>query len=194
MIDPIRELKVRAERLHQGVAAGAPPSLSRLSLLPELRRASAADLAAFAARIQRKHCLAAVAREAGFQSWEHAARVLRGDARESDHGELLYPKGMGAFLNHWFATYDEAGAVHGQRGGYLLAYKRQYFIAERDYVATTLALDPDDKDWAAIGFDWPRPRNREARRRLYGKLLAANRDASGRIPPPSPNENYLSRG
>jgi hypothetical protein len=178
MIDPSRELKVRAEILHHAVATGDAPSTLRLRALPELRRADAGALGAFAARIQRKHCLAAVAREAGFETWEHALRVLRGESGETDHGELLYPKGASAFLNHWFATYDEAHAVHVERGGYLLAYKRHYFLVERDYVATTLALDPDDADWAAIGFDWPRPRDPSARRHLYGKLLAARREAA----------------
>ena len=100
MIDPIRELKVRAEILHHAVATGDAPSTLRLRALPELRRADAGALGAFAARIQRKHCLAAVAREAGFETWEHALRVLRGESGETDHGELLYPKGASAFLNH----------------------------------------------------------------------------------------------
>jgi hypothetical protein len=181
MIDPIRELKIRAEVLHHGVTAGAPSASERLRALPELRRADSEGLATFVANVQRKHCLAVVARESGFQTWEHASRVIAGEASEAgetDYGELLSPKGASTFLNHWFASYDEARAVHVEQGGYLLAYKRHCFIAGRDYVAVTLRLDPDDADWAAIGFDWLRPRDPGARRRLYGKLLATKREAA----------------
>jgi hypothetical protein len=178
MIDPIRELNIRAKLLHHDVDAGVASAAERLRALPELRRASAEQLTAFASRIQRKHCLAAAAREAGFQGWEHAIRVLGGDEGEPDHGELLCPKNAATFLNHWFANYDEAREVHAASGGYLLAFRRQTFIAGRDYVATTLALDPDDADWTAIAFDWVRPRSAPARRRLYGKLLGRRREVS----------------
>jgi hypothetical protein len=181
MVDPVRELKIRAELLHHSVAAGAVPAIERLRALPELRRASPAELATFAERSQRKHCLAAVARELGFTGWDHASRVLGGEVDEPDFGALLYPNVTATFLNHWFATYEEARAarVEGQgAAAYLLAYKRQSFIVGRDYVATTLGLDPDDRDWATIGFDWIRPRYPWARRSLYGKLLAARREAA----------------
>ena len=174
MIDPVRELKIRAELLHHGVSAGAAPATERLRALPELRRATAEELASFAARAQRKHCLTAVARELGFEGWEHASRVLGGETSESDYGAPLYPAGASAFLNRWFSNYEEARAALAE-GSYLLAYKRHAFLAEREYVASALALDPDDDDWRAIGFDWLRPRNPEARRRLYGKLLTAKR-------------------
>ena len=177
-IDPIRELNVRAKLLHPAVAAGEERAVVRLRFLPELRRASAEDLAAFAARIQRKHCLAAIAREAGFLGWEHATRVLGGDEGELDHGELLCPRGAGAFLNEWFSTYADARRVHLERGGYLLGFRRQCFIAGREYVASTLRLDPDDADWTALGFDWLRPRSALARRSLYGKVLAGTREAA----------------
>jgi hypothetical protein len=178
MIDPVRELKIRAELLHKDVAAGDDVATARLRALPELRRASAEDLAAFGARIQRKHCLAVVAHEVGFRGWEHASRVLEGEESEPDHGELLYPKGTGAFLNHWCSTYEDARAVHAERGGYLLPYRKQFFVAGRDYVEATLGVDPDDSDWGALGFDLARPREPEVRRRLYGKILAKTRAAA----------------
>ena len=41
-----------------------------------------------------------------------------------------------------------------------------------------LGLDPDDADWAAIGWDWARPLHVEARLRLYGGLLASTKKAA----------------
>jgi hypothetical protein len=89
MIDPVRELKIRAELLHHGVSAGAAAATERLRALPEVRRATPAEVAAFAARAQRKHCLTVVARELGFDGWDHALRVLAGDADEPNCGTLL---------------------------------------------------------------------------------------------------------
>jgi hypothetical protein len=179
MRSAVDELKVRAEILHQGLKAGEPAALARLRALAELRRASDAELAEAAGGLRRKHCLAVVARELGFAGFDHAQRVLEGDAPEADHGTLLYGNGSSAYLNHWFSTYEEARAQQGETSSagpqqYLLAYKRHCFLAERGFVEA-LGLDADDPDWAAIGWDWVRPRDPEARRRLYAKRLASLR-------------------
>jgi hypothetical protein len=175
-MDPVRELKIRAELLHSRLHSGDAESLVRLRALPELRRGGVADLAAMAHDVRLKHCLAVVARESGFSSWEHARRVLDGDSEETDLGTLLYGARDGGILNHWFAAYDEARALFDQAraGGstrYLLAYKRHFFVAERPFI-DALGLDPDDPDWKALGWDWARPADPAARRRLYAKRLA----------------------
>jgi hypothetical protein len=184
-MNPIRESKVRAKLLHHGVRELQPKALERLRALPELRRAEEPELRATASTIKRKHCLAVVAKELGFASWEHARRVLDGDPSEVDFGKLLYGDNWGAYLNHWFASYEEARAfLDASSPGlpsaqpsptrYLLAFKRHFFIVERFYIEA-LGLDPDDPDWRAIGWDWARPRSHDARRRLYAKVLAARR-------------------
>jgi hypothetical protein len=179
MIDPVRELKVRAELLHRAVQASEAEALERLRALAELRKADANALRAAAATMQRKHCLLAVSRELGFTSWEHARRVFEGDATELDFGTMLYARYGAGHLNQWFSTYDEAREFHagmpdGEARGYLLAYRQQFFIADRFFIRS-LGVDADDADWTAIGHDWVRPRDPEARRRLYGKILSAQR-------------------
>ncbi|WP_433926455.1 hypothetical protein AB3662_26400 [Sorangium cellulosum] len=177
MMDPVRELKIRAELLHTRVESRDAEALSRLRALPELRRADEAALAAAAPGIRRKHCLAAVARECGFTSWERARRALEGEPGAPELGTLLYGRDAGA-LHHWFATHDEARAhieaLPEAPRGYLLAYKHHVFVADRAFVAS-LGLDPDDPDWQAIGWDWARPADPAARGRLYAKRLAAMR-------------------
>ena len=175
MTDPIVELKVRAELLHKAVAANDSHALERLRALPEHRKADAAALAALVEGVRHKHCLAVVAREVGFTGWDHAVRVIEGDPAEADFGDLLSSPGRGAFLNQWLATYDEAKAIHRElcvsgAGSYLLAFRRHFFLTERGYVES-LGLDPDDADWAAMGWDWARPASVDARRRLYGRLV-----------------------
>jgi hypothetical protein len=177
MIDPVRELKVRAELFHHAAAKGESTVLARLRALPELRKASAEELTLFAPKIRRKHCLAVVAREAGFESWLHAASVLEGRPAD-DFGTLLYPPGCAAHWNIWSASYEEAHAIRQEHGGYLLAYKRHFFITDRFYIQDTLGLDPDDADWERIGRNWVKPADPEARRRLYAKVLTRTREAA----------------
>jgi hypothetical protein len=182
MTDPVQELKIRAEILHTRLASSAPEALDRLRALPELRRATAEALAFAASSARYKHCLAVVAREHGFSGWEHACRVLRGDARETDFGTLLYNERSGGSLNRWFTSYDESRAfLDESRSGpvryYQLAYRAQLFVVERQFIED-LGLDPDDADWEAIDWDWARPKVPVARQRLYQKRLAALRAAS----------------
>ena len=182
-MNAVRESRVRAEVLHHAVARLEPDALARLRALPELRKADDAALREAAPSMRRKHCLAVVAHELGFTSWEHAKRVLDGDASEVDFGKLLYGDKWAARLNHWFATYDEArtfldGATREDDPKYLLAYKRHFFLVDRHYIEA-VGLDPDDADWRAIGWDWARPKSQEARRRLYAKVLSAQRIQAG---------------
>ena len=86
-----------------------------------------------------------------------------------DFGTLLYPNGASAHWNIWSASYDEAKAIRADHGGYLLAYKRHFFIVDRHFIET-IGLDPDDPDWEKMGRDWVRPKDPEARGRLYARL------------------------
>ena len=179
MIDPVDELKTRATMLHKRIAAGDAAARRRLRTLPEFTKADPGSIQAAATGIHHKHCLAVVAREHGFQSWEHARRVLRGDVTEKDCGTLLYDSSVRGFLNVWFAHYDEARAhLHEARrsGGehYMLSYRTQFLVVDRHFIET-LGWDPADPDWQKLDFDWARPRDPAARRRLYGKRLQALR-------------------
>lgn len=177
MMDPVKELKTRAEILHHAVHAREPKALSRLRRLPELRARAHEQLTAVLPTIRRKHCLAIVAGELGFGSWEQARLVLSGVPREQDDfGKLLYDKDCSHYLNQWFASYREAAAYRTQHGGTLLAYARQFVVVDHPYIEC-LGLDPADLDWERIGHDWVRPRSLDARRRLYAKRLAAMRGA-----------------
>ena len=179
MIDPTDELKTRAEILHKRIAAADPSARARLRVLAELAKADDQALEAAAAAVQRKHCLAVVAREAGFATWKHALGVLRGDAAENDFGTLLYDaETCGATLNAWFAKHQEAHAHLVERRArgeevFLLAYRRQFLVVDTHFIEA-LGLDPADPDWKALRYDWARP-ELAARQRLYAKRLAAVR-------------------
>lgn len=172
MIDAIDEIKIRARLVKRRLEAGEPAALERLRPLREFRGLKGEELAAAGAEAQHKHCLALISMELGFQGFEHACRVLRGDPEERDFGKTLYPRGVGAYLTQWFISHGEGQAMLAELGGYLLAYQKQFFLVERSFIES-LGLDPDDADWRALGFDWASDRDLSARARLYAKLIAA---------------------
>lgn len=91
----------------------------------------------------------------------------------------MWVTGMAAFLNHWFSDYAEARAHLERAGGFLLPYGAQYFVAESAAI-THLGLDPDDPDWARIGYDWVRPADAVAFARLREKREIAGERRPGR--------------
>lgn len=144
MTDAMRELKIRAEILQKRTTTGTP--------------------------LRRRDCLNLVAREWGFSGFLAARAMLTGTPGAAEFGTLLYPK-YGPTLNAWYADYAQARADRDLKQWYLLAYKKDYLVVDRTYVES-LGLDPDDADWAAMGFDWVRPSDLAARTRLYGKRIA----------------------
>jgi len=106
--------------------------------------------------IKRKTALAIVAIEKGFNSWAELKCQL--------------PFVHGGFLNHWFADYQQAKAHLKSCGGFLLPYKKQFFVCEAEYI-NNLGFSLDDPDWQLIGYDWVNPDNQAAWIRLYRKWL-----------------------
>ncbi|HEX8161140.1 MAG TPA: hypothetical protein VF538_04670 [Pyrinomonadaceae bacterium] len=73
-----------------------------------------------------------------------------------DEGSSMYVPQMDAVVNRWFTSYEEARASRESEGGYLLPYKSQFFVTEGEGIRE-LGLDPEDPDWALIGWDWVAP-------------------------------------
>jgi hypothetical protein len=89
---------------------------------------------------------------------KNRARILHRQAQASDPSVLAQLRAL--------------PELREQNGGYLLAYRWHFFIVEPHFI-TNLGLDPDDPDWERIGRDWAKPRDPEARERLYAKLIRA---------------------
>jgi hypothetical protein len=112
-----------------------------------------------------------IAAEFGFANWPQAKGALTAEGPVEDFGTLLYPKRIGGHINRWYKQYEEAADIRKACEGYLLAHRTHFLVVDRFYIES-LGLDPVDPDWAAMGFDWVRPKDPAARVRLYGKLLA----------------------
>lgn len=166
MESPIDHLKHRARVLQKLVAQSLSTALAELRELDEFRNVPDSGIAEAATR---RDCLAVIAKQLGFPGWPPLLAVMQG-ARLVDFGTLLVPAKSSAFWNIWFADYEEASRVRAEHGGYLLAYRRQFFVADADYIRH-IGLDPDDSDWTAMNRDWPNTTASEARARQYLKLI-----------------------
>ncbi|RED53773.1 hypothetical protein [Aestuariispira insulae] len=165
MVDIILTLKHRARLFHRELAKGNPMDLARLN-----RRLAKPHTDP--ALVRRRDCLTMLAREQGFRSWSHLLGVIR-DKSVSDFGTLLYPDRCYAHFNIWSADINEARRIRSETNGYLLGYKKQFFVVDRDYVAT-LGLDPEDPDWQPLERDVTHPAHANARGRLISRLLHKN--------------------
>ncbi|MEM9194270.1 MAG: hypothetical protein AAGF12_34155 [Myxococcota bacterium] len=170
----INDVKHRARILHRAARAGDESALKRLGATSELRTLSAEEISA---NVQRRHALAVIAEGMGFSGWPHAKAVLSGD-RVADYGELMHIDTGGSICNIWSAAYSEAKQIREEHGGYLLGYRRHFFVAEAPYIEA-LGLRPDDPDWGRIGRDWVRPSDRIPWQRLTQRAMDVRLRRSG---------------
>lgn len=124
----------------------------RFQQLPEFSGLEVVDI--LQRPIKHKHALAVVAMEHGFHSWSDLKMQIN----------FI----VGGYLNLWFANYAEAKSHLEASGGFLLPYKKQYFICNANYIKQ-IGFDPTDPDWEKIGYDWVVPANQAAWQRLYKK-------------------------
>jgi hypothetical protein len=149
---PLDEYKTQASLLLKAARLKNPAALQRFKDLPK--------------EIKRKHALAVIAAEQGFISWAD----LKTHCEEAAFAAVFEKSMTSAFLNHWFNNYAEAKQQHKITGGFLLPYKKQFFICEANYLKQ-IGFDPEDPNWQLIDWDWVKPKNKTAREHLYKKWL-----------------------
>lgn len=135
----IAEVKTRA-RLRLNAARGAstePAAAEPAGTDPRLR-----------------DCLIQVSRELGFQNWDHARRVLGGQAEPGDDfGAFWHAPRCNGLLSHWFASHVRAHeALSAGAHRVLLPYRKQFVVVDEHYLRE-LGLSIDDPAWAVIGRD-----------------------------------------
>jgi len=164
--DRLSTLRARARLLLRQLRSGdlerSAAAAARFRPLGTLGALASSDPTRLAGRARLKHALTVIALEHGHPSWRSLKAAL---AAVPADGDAWYARGMGAFLNRWFARYEDARASLEIEGGYLLPYHNQFFVCEGGAIPL-LGLDPDDPDWARIGRDCARPADRAAYERL----------------------------
>ena len=158
----LQDYRVKASILLKQLKQAEASAAARFRVLPYYNSLSEHEL--LAQKVQRKHALLVVALEAGFGSWEELKASLTPPL-----DELLMPRGSSGFLNEWHSDYEMAKAAREAGGGYLFPYKSQFFIVQRGYIEL-LGLNPDDTDWALMGYDAVKPADAAAWGRMRGRL------------------------
>ena len=92
--------------------------------------------------------------------------------------ELWYQPDLDVFVNRWFPNYEAARRSLESEGGFLLPYRRHFYVCEAGAIRA-LGLEPDDPDWELIGRDCARPADAEAYGRLREKRERAARERLG---------------
>lgn len=154
----VNECKIQAsillKALHSLQDDIAQSAAKRFQRLPEFSALTYTDI--IRSDVKRKHALTVIALEKGFQSWSQLKCQL--------------PFIKGGFLNNWFANYAEAKSYQALNGGFLLPFKNQFFICDKNYIVN-LGFNGNDPDWRLIDFDWVKPANKTAWQRLYTKWM-----------------------
>ena len=149
----IEEYKIKASILLKSLrGSDAEKAAKRFKRLPEFADLSIAAI--LQKDIKRKHALLLIAVENGFNSWL--------DLKIQVHFIV------GGYLNSWFTNYIEAKSHLKTAGGFLLPYKKQFFICNANYI-NQIGFESDDPDWKHIGYDWVVPEDKNAWQRLYKK-------------------------
>ena len=177
----LEEYKTQAsillKQLRSDDTAAAPKAALRFQQLPHFLNQSAIDIIK-SRQVKLKHALTVIAQEHDFDSWvdfkRHLERKDKLAERRESYYTLLYPPQAARFVLEWHANYEIASTELSRSGGYLLPYKKQFFICEAEYIAE-LGLDPDDPDWELIGYNWIHPADQSAWERLDSKLRAISR-------------------
>lgn len=118
--------------------------------------------------LRRKHALAVIAHEYGYANWT-ALKTALDPSLPRLKPERIFTGA--AFLNHWFRDYAGAKAALREAGGVLLPYGRQFVVCRPGLLAAH-GLDMEDADWQRIGWDWVRPADPAALRRLALRCVA----------------------
>lgn len=149
----IEDYKIQASILLKSFrGSDAAKAAKRFKRLPEFADLSSADI--LQKDIKRKHALHLIAIENGFASWPDLKMQVN----------FI----VGGYLNLWFANYVQAKSHLQSAGGFLLPYKKQFFICNAPYMKQ-IGFEPDDPDWKLIGYDWVVPDDQKAWQRLYRK-------------------------
>jgi hypothetical protein len=166
----LHECKVRASLLLKALRSDDPArqlvAAERFRVLPAFARLTPERIAAWRTDIRRKHALAVIAAEFGYPSW---TALRDASTAENTSMEWLFERGKSVFLNHWCTTYEEAAEVRARTDGFLFPYRHQFVVCSAQLLADR-GLDPYDPDWARIGRDWARPRDRVAFARLVSRV------------------------
>lgn len=164
----LEQLKTKAAILLKHFNSTEPEQYNaaaeRMLQLPFLQYSNTEKVLADRTFFRLKHAYMVIALEQGHENWP----ALREQVISED---CMYSAHCGAYLNVWFADYDEAQTHHEQNGGYLLSYRQHYYVCTEE-VIKEMGLDGVAAEWKAIGYNWVQPKDKDAHAAIYKQAKA----------------------
>lgn len=171
---PLSECRIRASLLHKTLLgpdeARATRAAQRLCTLSRYSALSPQELLARREQVSHTHALEVIAREQGHGSWRELKHARDTAPRRFD-AEAFFTRNAGSDLKRWFVTHAQARESLLAHGGWLFAFREQFFVCERAFLHG-LGVDVADPDWQRLGFDWIEPADLAAKARLEARLIA----------------------
>lgn len=108
--------------------------------------------------IQLKQAQKQLAYQNGYPNWESYKKRI----------DTFWYQKHTPFLTEWFTNYRAAKDFRKQIQGYLLTYRGQFFVVDKEYISF-IGFDPDDSIWKLINFDVSSNNALEKFHKYYGK-------------------------
>lgn len=160
----LNELKIQAKILLKSAKNNQASAIQRLTKHSRSKLHSNSLDIAYADLAKLKHCQHVLAREVGFDNWQHAHAILGAtdnhqngtvaDSETVNMGKLWHSHKCDAFINLWFSTYQEARiALQLEPSRYLIPYQQQFIVVTEDYIAAIGLHGLDSSLWRAVNHD-----------------------------------------
>jgi hypothetical protein len=147
----LNELKVQAKMMLKMVKSG---NVLQAKLMRDLKVIKLDD----PKEIKLKHCQFFIAKQYGFDDWQHIRQVFSGtksnDAK-MNMGTFLHSSRCDALINFWFAEYTEAqeALLFDKDNRWLIPYKQQYIVVNNEYLKMIGLDNRFVRQWQNINHD-----------------------------------------
>jgi len=147
----LSELKVQAKMMLKKIR-------SEVNISTKIQRQLKLLKLGMTAEIKLKHCHLLIAKQYGFDSWQHAQQVLSASDLPNETmnmGTIFHSSRCDALINLWFVTYTEAESALAidQKNRWLVPYKQQYIVVNKEYLKMIGIDNGFDEQWRNISHD-----------------------------------------
>lgn len=157
----LNEIKIQAKILLKSARNNQPSAIQRLANQSRQKSNSYSLDLAYTDLAKLKHCQHVLAREVGFENWQHAHSILgASDNKLSNNssgsgavnmGKLWHNSNCDALINLWFSNYQEARlALQAEPSNYLIPYQQQFIVVTEDYIKVIALHEVDASLWRDV--------------------------------------------
>ena len=160
----LNEFKIQAKILLKSARNNQPDAIQRLAKHSGNKPYSHSPNLVYTDLAKLKHCQYVVAREVGFENWQHAHSILSTSDKKLSYnapdsgtvnmGKFWHNHHCDALINLWFSRYQEARhALLEEPSNYLIPYQNQFIVATKDYINAIALSEVEESLWREVKHD-----------------------------------------